>query len=386
MQKVITNLTSNTQYGVISVEDAIDSFKATNIIGKTITFTPPVGDSDQFTYRLTWSFTEPIDLYDVKFNLCRIYQLDTEETYPHFIIRVHDKDGNTSDIYDYEDFLSNDYLIVANGIQDCIAIEILLSETISGNTLELGVKNLSITVNEPDPPEPEFPWFDKNWYDPETGRIYKDVLIKNFNAIEEHINELSGITISDIALPEVTGLELDDVSLTDVDSDNKILNLRSYLSIMDIVNLPLVVRTDGNIKITRVEYYGSDYKYHAVNNETDLIPNETYPFVYLNYNNHSLTISDLENTPTNCVLVGVLINNKLYTKDSQLEIPTDVLSLICNDKSTRTTTDKAISGNDSDKTGYKTFSNGKQTLITYHTESKNGEKSSCKVPRIGLQP
>ena len=122
----------------------------------------------------------------------------------------------------------------------------------------------------------EYPeWFDQNWYDPNTGRVYKDVLIKNFNAIEEEINRLLAIDINDITIPDIGEVEYPDVSLSDEDADSQILNLRSYLDIVQIINYPLVVKTDGNTLITQVEYWGDDLIYHILKNLTEVIPNSS---------------------------------------------------------------------------------------------------------------
>lgn len=147
-----------------------------------------------------------------------------------------------------------------------------------------------------------------NWYDAE-GRIYKDVLIKNFNAIEEKINEIAAIDISSIATPDISSVVYPDVTLTSTDSDEQILNLRSFLDICDLINFPLVVKTNGNLRVTRVEYWGSDYAYHTIT--TGCTPDESNPFVYLNYDNNTLIKSNAAQAPEDCELVAVLVEGKL---------------------------------------------------------------------------
>ena len=152
----------------------------------------------------------------------------------------------------------------------------------------------------------EYPeWFDQNWYDPNTGRVYKDVLIKNFNAIEEEINRLLAIDINDITIPDISEVEYPDVSLSDEDADSQILNLRSYLNIVQIINYPLVVKTDGNTLITQVEYWGDDLTYHILKNLSEVIPNSSYPYMYLDYGNRAIIRSSSYTTPLDCVLIGI---------------------------------------------------------------------------------
>ena len=160
----------------------------------------------------------------------------------------------------------------------------------------------------------ELPYPD--WYDSE-GRIYKDILIKNFNAIEDKINELLALDISNFTKPDISQVVYPDVTLSSVDSDTQILNLRSFLNICDLINYPLVVITDGNIKVTKVCYWGSDYHYHTVTNDT-LVPNDENRFIYLNYENKELIRSSAVSPPTNCVLVAVLKDGSLITNNNNI--------------------------------------------------------------------
>lgn len=235
-----------------------------------------------------------------------------------------------------------------------------------------------MTVNYPE-------WFDQNWYDPNTGRVYKDVLINNFNAIEEEINRILAIDINDITIPDIGEVEYPDVSLSDEDADSQILNLRSYLDIVQIINYPLVVKTDGNTLITRVEYWGDDLTYHTLKNTDSVIPNSSYPYMYLDYGNGAIIRSDSYTTPSNCVLIGIFRDGKLYTKDSKPSTKTDVLTVLCNQKTAKRFA--SVSGNgqtDHGDLGDVSFSNGSQTLLCYTSQSKNIAGSSGTLPRFGL--
>lgn len=229
-------------------------------------------------------------------------------------------------------------------------------------------------------------WFDQNWYDPNTGRVYKDVLIKNFNAIEEEINRLLSIDINDITIPDISEVEYPDVSLSDEDADSQILNLRSYLDIVQIINYPLVVKTNGNTLITQVEYWGDDLTYHILKNTNEIIPNSSYPYMYLDYGNGDIIRSASYTTPSDCVLIGIFRDGKLYTRDSKYSMKVDTLSLICNQGSARRTSNASAGGSQWQNAGSVTFSNRDQTLICYQTQSKNSGGNSCTVMRLGLTP
>lgn len=150
------------------------------------------------------------------------------------------------------------------------------------------------------------------WHD-EQGRIYKDVLIKNFNAIENKINEILSIDIDSFTKPDISAVVYPDVDLQSGD-DTSILNLKSFLEITNLINFPLVVKTDGNNKVTRVEYWGDDYVYHTITNSS-VVANSSNPYIYLDYGNKEIIRSSSYNTPTNCVLVAILKDNKLITNN-----------------------------------------------------------------------
>lgn len=149
-----------------------------------------------------------------------------------------------------------------------------------------------------------------DWYD-EQGRIYKDVLIKNFNAIEDKIKEINNINLQSFTIPDLSSVEYEDVSLADVETDKvtKILNLRSFLSICDIINFPLYVKTANGNKVTTVELWGSDYKYHKIN--CNVSATESNPFIMLDVSDYSVSNSNTFDSTK--VLLAVLKDNKLVT-------------------------------------------------------------------------
>lgn len=224
-----------------------------------------------------------------------------------------------------------------------------------------------------------------NWYDPETGRIFKDILIKNFNAIEAKINEISAIDIENIVTPpDISTVTYPDVELSDEDKDSQILNLKSYLNIVNLINLPLVVETDGNITINKVEYWGSDYRYHTVTKaSTAVVPTTSEPYMYLNYSTKTIYRSSSADTPENSVLIGVYTNNKLYTKDSSIDVPTDVLSMICQQKTAKLPATSSVTGQWYQQVNYAS-KNGNQTVLAYHSESENTSATESTYLRLGL--
>ena len=68
---------------------------------------------------------------------------------------------------------------------------------------------------------PRKDWYDNQGIDSDTGeiigRIYKDVLIENFNAIEQKLIEISKLDAFDINLPDLSKIVYPDVTLDSED-------------------------------------------------------------------------------------------------------------------------------------------------------------------------
>lgn len=152
------------------------------------------------------------------------------------------------------------------------------------------------------------------WHDKQ-GRIYKDILIKNFNALENKINEVIRFDYNSISAPIISNLEYPDVSLSDTDKDNQILNFESFLNICNIVNFPLSVKTSG-VKVLTVEIWDEAYSHRFINAVGDNgTATTTYPFIHLNTSTKEIIRSN-EVSPNDCVLLAVLYDNKLVTNNA----------------------------------------------------------------------
>lgn len=108
---------------------------------------------------------------------------------------------------------------------------------------------------------PRDDWYDTVSTDEKTGqirgRIYKDRLIENFNAIESKLNELTNLQPYNTKYPDTSKFVYSDTTL---DSDtNKVVNLKSFIDIMHLKNVPLAVEFDGTI-LRRLTYYSDEYK------------------------------------------------------------------------------------------------------------------------------
>lgn len=121
-----------------------------------------------------------------------------------------------------------------------------------------------------------------DWVD-EQGRIYKDALIENFNAIEDKLQEMQQLDIMNITLPDVSNISLDDVTLDS--PDNKIINLRSFLNIMKIEDYPIDLEFNGTKLVNLGYWHGKEFK-TITDIETNA--NDTNKYVIFNPNSRAV--------------------------------------------------------------------------------------------------
>lgn len=146
-----------------------------------------------------------------------------------------------------------------------------------------------------------------DWYDSE-GRIYKDVIIENLNAAESKLLELADLDLSSIALPDIENVTYPDTTLSS--SENKIVNLRSFLNITGSTNYPVELSFNGT-KVDKLAYWGRDFVYHKISN-TSTGASATQPFVI--FNPVEGTVSSVAAFPTSDsedMLIGYFENGSI---------------------------------------------------------------------------
>lgn len=145
-----------------------------------------------------------------------------------------------------------------------------------------------------------------DWYD-EEGRIYKDILIENFNTIQDKLLQLSQLTPFNTTPPDITQVVYPDVTLDS--PEDKIVNVKSLVDILKLKGYPLVSIFSGNV-IKELTYYNNNYSLTTIKNVTTTAKAST-PYVYLNYVTNSINVSASETTPTNCLLIGYFSNGTI---------------------------------------------------------------------------
>lgn len=120
-----------------------------------------------------------------------------------------------------------------------------------------------------------------NWYDSD-GRIYKDVLIENFNDIENRLIELTELDVLNFPLPDFSTISYPDITDLSTADDNAIVNLKSFLALFNLIDYPMEIQFDGT-KCTKIAWWGSDYQYHVVEDDSTAAKSST-PYIYFNPN------------------------------------------------------------------------------------------------------
>lgn len=173
-----------------------------------------------------------------------------------------------------------------------------------------------------------------DWYDSD-GRVYKDALIENFNAIEEKLNGLQNLSPID-----VQELDWDTVSIADttlLSDENKVVNIKSLANIMKFDdNMPVAIEIDGK-KIVKLIYYHDGLKNTITDRTLDIDDGE---FVWFDPSDGSTSVIDsdtlLENIDNNVdgFLLGGFTGGQLYLSFVPRLIDYDVLGALAKMKVT----------------------------------------------------
>jgi len=155
-----------------------------------------------------------------------------------------------------------------------------------------------------------FPKFElpvPDWHD-EQGRIYKDRLIQNFNAIEQRLIELSEVDSTVDSTPDISKVVYPDVTLNS--SDEKIVNLKSLINIMNLKNYPIECEFTGDNLCKRLAYYDEINIYRVIINQS-ISPSNTNKYILLDYGRGKIECSPTLNK-TGTVLIGMFNNGKIF--------------------------------------------------------------------------
>lgn len=142
----------------------------------------------------------------------------------------------------------------------------------------------------------------KDWYDKE-GRIFKDALIENFNAMEAKLLELSALNPIDVILPDVANKDYEDTTLSS--PDTKVVNLKSFIEIMNLKGFPITCEFASN-EVKTLSYYDNDYKLQILKDiELNELGVKNKNYILLDYTANNIYVSDNPVPNQNDILIGV---------------------------------------------------------------------------------
>lgn len=164
-----------------------------------------------------------------------------------------------------------------------------------------------------------------DWYD-EKGRIYKDALIENFNAIEQKLYEIQSLDALEINIPDFTTVTYPDVTLDS--DDSAIVNLKSFLEITGLVNFPIECSFKNGT--CSVGWWGSDYLYHTLTVDLDM--DSDTPAVFFNPSGEgSITVGKDTSIPSGSYFVGYYTNgNFIGMHEDWIYMDVDIMQALGN--------------------------------------------------------
>lgn len=165
------------------------------------------------------------------------------------------------------------------------------------------------------------------------GHIFKDKLIEAFNFLEEKIRWLATYDLSETGIIDTSNVTYDDLTKEDFDDEDKqlnIINLKSFIDIMDLVNFPLEVVTDNN-KVMSVTYTNSDYEIVTKTSENGVTATTSTPWIHLDVDNNAIVAS--ASFDSDKPLLAVLKDNILVTNQSPIPANINFMKILAEQES-----------------------------------------------------
>lgn len=161
------------------------------------------------------------------------------------------------------------------------------------------------------------------------GRIYKDRLIENFNAIERKLNEIIALQPYNTKYPDISKIIYNDTTLNS--ETNKVVNLKSFIDIMGLKNTILSCSFKNKI-CTGLTYYDENYnlkRLAGVSIENLGVDGAIWVVLDTNTNELSAIKSVTDKTTTQQV-IGKYEENKIYSCYEDKPARLDVLETLLN--------------------------------------------------------
>lgn len=161
-----------------------------------------------------------------------------------------------------------------------------------------------------------------DWVD-EQGRIYKDALIENLNAIEAKLQEIQELDVFEVTIPDASDIQVPDCDLSS--PDNTVVNLKSFLEIVNIENYPMECSFNGT-KLVKLTWWHNYHYNRKVNVETNA--NDTNKFI--SFNPSTGTVLASTTVPADSVLIGMFTGNQIRGINSNKMVGISLLKALAN--------------------------------------------------------
>lgn len=230
---------------------------------------------------------------------------------------------------------------------------------------------------------PRLDWYDNQGTDADTGeiigRIYKDILIENFNAIEEKLIEMTKLDAFDVNLPDLSTIVYPDVTLES--DEDCIVNLRSLMNLMDCKKYPITCDFNGT-KCTKMVFYTEDTKIVERTDWQDTGASDSKPWIYCNLTNGDVTASASSTTPSGSMFIGCYTNGSIKCNESGYLIGRNILQPLSKMKFQNLGT-RTADGNSAGAREPQNWTDGGDTIAWSDTERYSGSYTFtvCKYGR-----
>lgn len=187
-----------------------------------------------------------------------------------------------------------------------------------------------------------------DWYDSK-GRINKDALIENFNAVEAKCAELNELDVANAVKVNTDEVDYEDVTLDS--DDRKVVNLNSFLNIMQLREFPFYVEFNGT-KLVKLMYYDLNGNLTTLEN-VKTGANSIEKYVFIEFGNSAGENDKINISSTflvNQTLIGCYCDGSIHGMYNQNYCNIDFLQYLS--RMSRETRSLTVSAGNREKHGY----------------------------------
>lgn len=166
-----------------------------------------------------------------------------------------------------------------------------------------------------------------DWYDAD-GRIYKDILIENFNALEEKLLQLSAQDVIEVTIADYININLPKITDLSTAKDDQLVSLESFVDLLGLTYFPLNMLTDGST-VKQVSFYDDEYVLHTIEDTKPSDIDATHKYVCINTSSNTLVALETFST-SGYVLIGIYENGSIVSANNLHNYDINILQPLAN--------------------------------------------------------